>query len=116
MGLRVKKAYTPARRIARKEFGGLDVGFGSAQFRLTTNGVINLSNMNTQTTAALNRQLAQTYPNLFESGYRDIVKKGLDHGALLSTALTAARPITTVFPNTGFSLFRKAHTTPMNRS
>lgn len=76
-------------------------GLNVAQFRLTTNGVINLSNMNAQTTAALNRQLAQTYPNLFEGGYQDIVKKGLDNGALLSTALAGARPVTTVFPNTG---------------
>jgi len=94
IGLRVKKLeQDSAEGVRRREqwqaetVGESDVGFGSARFRLTTNGVINLSNRNTQTAAAL-----------------------------LSTALTAARPITTVFPNTGFSLFRKAHTTPMNRS
>ena len=76
-------------------------GQSVAQFRIGTGGVISLSNMNATTTATLNRELALPYNNLFEDGYRYVVRKSLDNGALISSALAQVTPFTTVFPNTG---------------
>jgi uncharacterized protein (DUF1501 family) len=47
---------------------------------------------------AIRRLLQQSYGNLFERGYRDIVQRALDNEALLGGALAAAPELQTQFP------------------
>jgi uncharacterized protein (DUF1501 family) len=49
---------------------------------------------------AIRRLLERSYGNLFERGYRDIVRRALDNEELLGGALASAPPLQTVFPAT----------------
>jgi len=84
------------------------VGDAVTQYQVSTGGTIDLSGyqlpvdswgQNHPPSVAVRRLLAKSYGNLFQSGYRDIMKRALDNNALLSAALAAETPaLTTVFP------------------
>ena len=86
------------------------VGNQVTQYQVSAGGTIDMNgyrqpipqDVNHPPSVALRSLLAKSYGNLFQSGYKDVVKRALDNNALLSTALTAETPLTTVFPDNNY--------------
>jgi uncharacterized protein (DUF1501 family) len=81
-----------------------EVGNVVTEFQVSQSGSIGLNGYTTDpadpASNALRSLLAASYGNLFETGYRDILKRAVDNDLLLQSALANLPPLTTQFPNT----------------
>jgi uncharacterized protein (DUF1501 family) len=81
-----------------------EVGNVVTEFQVSQSGSIGLNGYTTDpadpASNALRSLLTASYGNLFETGYRDILKRAVDNDLLLQSALANLPPLTTQFPNT----------------
>ena len=81
------------------------VGEAVTQYQVSPDGSIGLgwyydgSEWNHPPSIAIRKLLQRSYGNLFEGGYRDVFQRALDQDRLLASALEAAPPISTGFPD-----------------
>jgi uncharacterized protein (DUF1501 family) len=82
------------------------VGSAITQFQVSPDGSIGLgdyydgSEWNHPPSVAIRRLLAQSYGNLFTSGYRDVFNRALGQDRVLAAALREVPVLTTLFPDT----------------
>ncbi|HBL26417.1 MAG TPA: hypothetical protein DD490_06245, partial [Acidobacteria bacterium] len=82
------------------------VGQAITQYQLSPDGAIGLgwyydgNEWNHPPSIAVRQLMAQSYGNLFQTGYRNTFQRALDQDRLLSAALNGAPALTTVFPDT----------------
>jgi uncharacterized protein (DUF1501 family) len=80
------------------------IGNFVSQFQVNPGGTPGLDNYTTDPTDpqsnALRALLQMSYGNLFQSGYRDVLKRAIDNDQLLQSVLGSLPPLTTQFPNT----------------
>jgi uncharacterized protein (DUF1501 family) len=81
------------------------VGESVTQYQVSPDGSIGLgwyydgSDWNHPPSIAVRKLLQRSYGNLFEGGYRDVFQRALDQDRLLASALEAAPPLRTAFPD-----------------
>jgi len=82
-----------------------EVGTTLSSFKVSSNSTFGLDFYKSEGTdpvsRAINAMLATPSVNLFEGAWTDVISRALQNQRLLTSALAAAPPFTTVFPNTG---------------
>jgi uncharacterized protein (DUF1501 family) len=82
-----------------------EVGSVVTPFQVSAGGGIALGGYSSSAadpaSEALRTLLQESYGNLFQGSYRDILQRALDANQLLSNALAGLPPLATKFPNTG---------------
>jgi uncharacterized protein (DUF1501 family) len=81
------------------------VGESVTQYQVSPDGSIGLGwysdggDWHHPPSIAIRKLLQRSYGNLFEGGYRDVFQRALDQDRLLASALEAAPPLRTTFPD-----------------
>jgi len=82
------------------------IGSAITQYQVSPGGSIGLgwyydgNEWNHPPSIAVRQLMARSYGNLFQQGYRDVFQRALDQDRVLASALDAAPPLATVFPDT----------------
>src|SRR5688572_7136534 len=77
-----------------------EVGTQVSPYNVGTNGSVGLTNLTTARLQAVKDIIALPHDNLMEKSFGEITKTAIDNNALLTSALSSAPPIATVFPAT----------------